>query len=240
MVVCAAFWLKTKDAPISAGAGQEEKVVPADALLLAGTCIVEEAVLTGESTPQWKNPIGTGATSSAAAQEGMDVAKVCSALLEPEAGSPLCQHFTSATIASALYVAYLRGCNERIEHQRFAVLVCTRFRRSAGSQKGCKGLGVCAMQVDVQARLSIKRDKNHVLFSGTKILQHTGDKSARIRTPDNGCLAVVLRTGFETSQGECSLSCRISMYQFEAFDSAICMVLSQKRTQHCFGLHACG
>ncbi len=36
------------------GAGGEDKVVPADCLLLAGTCIVEEAVLTGESTPQWK------------------------------------------------------------------------------------------------------------------------------------------------------------------------------------------
>ncbi|CAL8460618.1 g147 [Coccomyxa elongata] len=115
----------------SGGAGQDERVVPADALLLAGTCIVEEAVLTGESTPQWKNPIGTGSTNAATSQEGLDVAKV-----------------------------------------------------------------------DPESRLSIKRDKNHVLFSGTKILQHTGDKSARIRTPDNGCLAVVLRTGFETSQGQ--------------------------------------
>ena len=50
-------------------------------------------------------------------------------------------------------------------------------------------------------RLSIKRDKAHVLFGGTRILQHTGDKDARLRTPDGGCLAVVLRTGFETAQG---------------------------------------
>jgi len=100
--------------------------------------------------------------------------------------------------------------------------------RSAGSQKGFERLDVCAMQVDVQARLSIKRDKNHVLFSGTKILQHTGDKSARIRTPDNGCLAVVLRTGFETSQGEYSLCCRMLLFQFEVFDSAISMILSRK------------
>ena len=41
-----------------------------------------------------------------------------------------------------------------------------------------------------------------ILFGGTRILQHTGaDKDARIRTPDGGCLAVVLRTGFDTSQG---------------------------------------
>jgi hypothetical protein len=68
---------------------------PPDCLLLAGSAIVEEAVLTGESTPQWK----------AAAGEG----------------------------------------------------------------------------VDPQERLHIKTHKHHVLFGGTKILQHTGDKGARLR-----------------------------------------------------------
>ena len=42
-----------------------------------------------------------------------------------------------------------------------------------------------------------------MLFGGTRILQHTGDKDGRLRTPDGGCLAVVLRTGFETAQGAC-------------------------------------
>ncbi|CAN6346903.1 unnamed protein product [Urochloa humidicola] len=93
----------------------EDRSVPADMLLLAGSAIVNEAILTGESTPQWK-----------------------------------------VSIAG-------RGPEEM---------------------------------------LSIKRDKNHILFGGTKILQHTADKSVNLRAPDGGCVAFVLRTGFETSQGK--------------------------------------
>ncbi|WCJ42338.1 Endoplasmic reticulum transmembrane helix translocase [Euphorbia peplus] len=99
----------------SSGPNGEDKSVPADMLLLAGSAIVNEAILTGESTPQWKVSV-TG-----------------------------------------------RGTEEK---------------------------------------LSAKRDKTHVLFGGTKILQHTPDKTFPLRTPDGGCLAVVLRTGFETSQGK--------------------------------------
>ncbi|XWS58942.1 hypothetical protein CRYUN_Cryun08bG0077600 [Craigia yunnanensis] len=99
----------------SSGQNGEDKSVPADMLIIAGSAIVNEAILTGESTPHWKVSI-TG-----------------------------------------------RGIEEK---------------------------------------LSGKRDKNHILFGGTKILQHTADKSFPLKTPDGGCLAVVLRTGFETSQGK--------------------------------------
>ncbi|KAJ4966751.1 hypothetical protein NE237_018600 [Protea cynaroides] len=99
----------------SSGQNGEDKSVPADMLILAGSVIVNEAILTGESTPQWKVSIS--------------------------------------------------------------------------------GRGV-------EEKLSAKRDKSHLLFGGTKILQHTPDKSSHLKTPNGGCLAIVLRTGFETSQGK--------------------------------------
>lgn len=93
----------------------EDKTVPADMLLLAGSAIVNEAILTGESTPQWKvSVVGRGA----------------------------------------------------------------------------------------EEKLSVKQDKGHILFGGTKILQHSPDKTFSLKAPDGGCVAVVLQTGFETSQGK--------------------------------------
>eukprot|EP00271_Cylindrocystis_brebissonii_P001230 TRINITY_DN11558_c0_g1_i1.p1 TRINITY_DN11558_c0_g1~~TRINITY_DN11558_c0_g1_i1.p1 ORF type:complete len:1051 (-),score=197.83 TRINITY_DN11558_c0_g1_i1:735-3746(-) len=97
------------------GPGSDDRTVPADMLLIAGSVIANEALLTGESTPQWKGPI---------------------------------------------------------------------------------------VGRDINERLSVRRDKAHVLFGGTKILQHTPDKAASVKTPDGGCVAVVLRTGFDTSQGK--------------------------------------
>jgi manganese-transporting P-type ATPase len=49
---------------------------------------------------------------------------------------------------------------------------------------------------------TIAQDKAHVLFGGTKILQVTPPSGDKLKTPDNGCLAIVLRTGFATQQGK--------------------------------------
>ncbi|KAH0579125.1 hypothetical protein H2248_003278 [Termitomyces sp. 'cryptogamus'] len=97
---------------------QSETVVPADILLVHGTCIVNEAMLSGESTPLLKESIQVLDPS-----ENLDVDGI---------------------------------------------------------------------------------HKNAVLFSGTKILQAgtSSELPAPVKTPDSGCLGVVLRTGFGTSQGQ--------------------------------------
>ncbi|ESK88685.1 endoplasmic reticulum ca-transporting p-type atpase [Moniliophthora roreri MCA 2997] len=105
----------------------EETTVPADILLLHGQVIVNEAMLSGESTPLVK--------------EGADL------LIDEQA----------------------HGVGLDVD----------------GAHKGV------------------------VVFSGTKILQATGSANVSdsapepsLKTPDGGCLGVVLRTGFGTAQGQ--------------------------------------
>eukprot|EP00210_Caulerpa_lentillifera_P008560 g8165.t1 len=100
--------------------GHDEIVIPSDCVLLNGTCIVDESVLTGESTPQWKAPLSSG--------------------LDDELTN--------------------------------------------------------------QMELDLKRDKLHVLFGGTKCLQNSVQKTGfHVKTTDGGCVALVIRTGFESAQG---------------------------------------
>lgn len=92
-------------------------IVPCDMILLAGQCIANEAILTGESTPQLKESV----------QQCLD-----------------------------------------------------------------------------EGALDLRRDKVHVLYGGTKIVQHSGDSRVNksFKAPEEACLCIVLKTGFNTSQGK--------------------------------------
>jgi cation-transporting ATPase 13A1 len=120
------------DVAFQSRSSTEEYLVPCDAILLRGTCVVNESMLTGESVPQMK--------------EGAVVADDQHALVGGQVVDPLV--------------------------------------------------------------------RRHIVYGGTQIIQHSHENGtdAQVPTaaraasvpvpPDQGCPAVVLRTGFATTQGE--------------------------------------
>ena len=150
---------------------EEGAEVPADCLLLAGRAVVEEASLTGESAPQWKAPVYESAAAVAAAAR---------------------EDGTSVGEVEAATEAGGEGGGEQKDQKE---------KEEELDDLDDELIPGAVFNADPRLNLDLARHKHHVLFSGTKILQHGCDPGATVRTPDGGCLAVVLRTGFEAAQG---------------------------------------
>ena len=59
------------------------------------------------------------------------------------------------------------------------------------------------VNLSVETILNIARDsKLHMVSGGTRVVQHTPPvrSGVEFKSPDNGCIGFVLRTGFNTSQ----------------------------------------
>lgn len=129
-------------------------VIPCDAILVRGSCVVNEAMLTGESIPQMKESLRTRSY-------GVD------------------DKSSEAENEDATATATVDG-----------------------------GGGGSSIRLNGSIETTWKR---HMIFSGTSLLMHServdiessssSSSSGSIPSaPDKGCLAVVVRTGFGTSQ----------------------------------------
>jgi cation-transporting ATPase 13A1 len=147
------------------GGDDNVNVVPCDALLVRGSCVVNEAMLTGESVPQMKETLRTRG-SSAGPGQGEDHVDL--------------------------------GTDSNVD----------------------------------------PRWKRHMVFSGTSLMLHTervdadigaaGQQSAPAlpSAPDGGCVAVVVRTGFGTSQVCQSVWQHIYCSLFDIADALPCVWLN--------------
>ncbi|KAL6572787.1 putative manganese-transporting ATPase pdr2 [Orobanche minor] len=210
----------------SVGLDGEDKSVPADMLILAGSAIVNEAILTGESTPQWKMWIEIrdkyrttfelwpiykkrmetrSEASSLHSAMGYDFLDSERYPRYPSCSANRGSKNTGAEVIPGVHLSLGDVCSEIFRREFLPAFIIVFLYEHHGSAESGFLTRDCQVSVTgrgIDEKLSAKRDKTHVLFGGTKILQHTPDKTFHLKAPDGGCVAVVLRTGFETSQGK--------------------------------------
>jgi magnesium-transporting ATPase (P-type) len=162
-------------------------IVPCDALLVRGSCVVNEAMLTGESVPQMKETLNSHGTSSFAASSSPgDVSSS-----RDSSGLDACIDLGSDSLVAPEW-------KRHIVFSGTSMLQHTARVDADGATAGGAGGVLYNMSLAPESVYGGGGGGGAAAAKGKKAepASIAGVPSA----PDGGCLAVVIRTGFGTSQ----------------------------------------
>jgi magnesium-transporting ATPase (P-type) len=154
----------------------DDRAVPCDAVVLSGRCIINEAMLTGESAPQLKEPLS-------------------------ERGAPPAEDGGTGTAG----VAAAAGVGPDADPSTTALAVTATSTTTATRGTPTVAAAQAAGEDDPPLEMRT-RDKGHVVFAGTKVVQCTPPPAAAHGVPPrtdrclHKCGAITL-TGRETRGG---------------------------------------
>ena len=177
----------------TAGADKEERVVLCDALLVQGSCVVNEAMLTGE--------------------RHTTIPPMCYVHSYTYA---LIHSYTRTLMHSCTY-ALIHSCIHTLIHSYTHALMhsCTHTLIHSYTYTGesvpqmkeapLGGKDAETRIMDLGNENTAAEWKRHIVYSGTNLLLHntssTPPPSGIPAAPDGGCIGIVLRTGYGTTQG---------------------------------------
>jgi magnesium-transporting ATPase (P-type) len=157
-------------------------IVPCDALLVRGSCVVNEAMLTGESVPQMKETLNAHGTSSSASSSSGEE--------------------SSSRDSSGLDACIDLGSDSMVapEWKRHIVFSGTSMLQHTARVEAD---GATAGTVGVLYNMSLAPESVYGGGGGAAAKGKKAEPASMAgvpSAPDAGCLAVVIRTGFGTSQ----------------------------------------